>query len=157
MSLSAWLYLVSVAYNIEVILTIIFSIFLVVMFLMCVVKLVTADDPDFGPSIAATKVLNNVWRRWYVVIAFLLLFCLTPDQKTMYLMLGTNYLSTSDIPAKVSQALNYKLDGILVDLKRKEGTSDTEEKTSTSPSIAPIVSPSVLAHQYLKFARNDDD
>jgi len=151
MSLSAWLYLINIVINVEVIMTIIFSIFLVFIFVIGVIKLATLDDPECSVSIVTTNVLRQLIKRWYFVLAFLFFFCLIPRESTMYLMLGSNYLSNSGIPPKVSQALNYKLDDILADLKGK--TKDSP----SAPDEVTSVSPSVLAHQYLKFARNDDD
>ena len=43
---------------------------------------------------------------------------LIPDQKTMYMMASTHYLKKSDIPSKVLEILNHKLDEIIKENKK---------------------------------------
>lgn len=52
-----------------------------------------------------------------------LIFCgflslIFPSQKTMYLMLGSHYLKNSNMPAKIEQVLNKKLDEYLDEEKK---------------------------------------
>ncbi len=45
--------------------------------------------------------------------------CLTPSKSTMYLMIGAKYLSSSEIPPKVLNILNERLDQVLASTKKK--------------------------------------
>jgi hypothetical protein len=55
-----------------------------------------------------------------IFIAFGLISSLIPSKKTMYLMMGAHYLQDSNIPKKVSQALELRLDKYIDELKDKK-------------------------------------
>lgn len=48
-----------------------------------------------------------------------LLCAFIPSEKTMYMMIGARYLQKSNIPSKVEQVINKKLDSYLVEDKRE--------------------------------------
>lgn len=47
----------------------------------------------------------------------ILISMLIPSEKTVYLMLGANYLKNSMLPSKVEMAIEKKIDGYLVEGK----------------------------------------
>lgn len=51
--------------------------------------------------------------KWSIVIGILSLFI--PSQSTMYMMVGTRYLKDSNLPAKVEELFNKKIDELLQD------------------------------------------
>lgn len=55
----------------------------------------------------------------YKIIIFIVISCLIPSQKTMYLMIGANYLKSSELPSKVEIAINKKIDEYLLEENKK--------------------------------------
>lgn len=55
-----------------------------------------------------------------VLIPCLLLLILIPDESTMYLMTATSYINHTNIPIKVQQAIELKLDDEIAKLKDKD-------------------------------------
>lgn len=57
-----------------------------------------------------------------LILPFLaILLCIgiiIPDRKTMYMIASTHYLKKSDIPSKVLEILNHKLDEIIKENKK---------------------------------------
>lgn len=55
------------------------------------------------------------------ITIFILTFieCFIPSEKTMYLMIGANYLEKSGIPTKVEQVINKKLNEYLLEEVKK--------------------------------------
>jgi hypothetical protein len=70
------------------------------------------------------KVLSNTFARlyrksWLIALIFILNVAV-PTKQTMYLMIGSAFLSQSNIPTKVSQALELKLDDVIKELSKKD-------------------------------------
>jgi hypothetical protein len=76
-----------------------------------------SDDVFLDKIFGAWKYIYK--RIWIMIIVFLIVI-ITPTKQTMYLMLGSSYLSQSNIPAKVSAALELKLDDVIQKLKDKD-------------------------------------
>ncbi len=63
----------------------------------------------------------NFWLKSSIVSVFIASFisCFLPSEKTMYLMIGANYLEKSGIPTKVEQVINKKLNEYLLEEVKK--------------------------------------
>lgn len=118
MTLSAWLYIVDVLNSINNMAVIFFIVSGVGLF-------------AFGFASTATIYSSEDWIEWrkkvkkyskliWIPILSLLFFVFLPSEKTMYLMLGSSYLSSTGIPTKVQKALELKLDDVIKDLSKKD-------------------------------------
>ncbi len=75
------------------------------------------DDGDFS------KAWSKVLKTWPFILTMVFASCLFPAKNTMYMMLGASYLQDTNLPKKVSQALEMKLDDYirqLSDVKKDE-------------------------------------
>lgn len=61
------------------------------------------------------------WLKSSIIYFFIASFisCFLPSEKTMYLMIGANYLEKSGIPTKVEQVINKKLNEYLLEEVKK--------------------------------------
>lgn len=70
------------------------------------------------------KFINNSKKNYsrFIKVWLILLFtsCLFPSEKTIYLMLGANYLKTSTLPSKVEMAIEKKIDSYLNEKDEKK-------------------------------------
>lgn len=119
MNLATVLYLVDFIHNLDGIIGIVILFYLLALIPLLFMWLAVEDDPrDSKFSLLQTYkkfILNKAW----VLITAIFLSVVIPTEKTMYLMLGSVYLSKSNLPAKVSQALELKLDDVIKELKKK--------------------------------------
>lgn len=64
------------------------------------------------------KFWSAILKKWWIVALTAVVAVSLPSKSTMYMMLGTSYLQESNLPAKVAQALEMKLDDYLKELKK---------------------------------------
>ena len=138
MTLSTWLYLTGLLSNIDMINSILvtlscFAFFILIIFYF--VLYVNEDDSGKNKFKEFVKLLS---KKWYLFILYIIFACAIPSEKTMYLILGSNYLTSSDVPAKVSKILNLKLDELLADTNKDSSSTSSSKK-------------------YIRFARNGND
>lgn len=62
---------------------------------------------------------KNILKKWWILLLLTIPLILAPSKKTMYLMLGANYLQQSNLPGKVGVALELKLDEYIAELTQK--------------------------------------
>lgn len=122
MKINTALYLTDVAANTDSIFTTIF-VFGVILFIVSIVgKIVCADK-----WIDQNNSFNNLWtsilKKWWILALISLPPIIIPAKHTMYLMMATTYLQESNLPAKVSKALELKLDKYIDEL-----THETKDK-----------------------------
>lgn len=134
MTLTSCLYLVEVISNINDIIGILLLISIVGILVPIIVWGMSfiLDEHHLRDSIY--KVFKLHYKKAWILIILIALNVIIPTKKTMYLMLGTNYLSQSGIPTKVSQALELKLDDIIQELKPKE-SDDGQGKVGQTEDI----------------------
>lgn len=65
------------------------------------------------------KFTSFIKSHMYKIIIFIFIGCLIPSEKTMYLMLGANYLKSSELPSKVELAISKKIDEYLLETKKE--------------------------------------
>jgi MFS family permease len=66
---------------------------------------------------------NYIWfvkKIFWIPLLALLISCFIPSQKTMYLMLGANFIKNSTLPSKVELAIEKRIDQYLADDDKKE-------------------------------------
>ena len=72
---------------------------------------------DNSPDNLASKIFKILAKKWWAFALSVVVAVAIPDKNTMYLMLGTSMLSTSNIPSKVSEAIELKIDSVIKELK----------------------------------------
>jgi len=120
MSLELMLYLVDILASLNVLLFIsiivIFSLFLFIFFQFYPFY----NDFDNNKE-ESFKDIKFCIKRFGIILTVLLpIFILIPSTKTLHLIIGTNYLKESNIPAKVLKVLNNKLDQYIKEDKKNE-------------------------------------
>lgn len=66
------------------------------------------------------SMITSAKRIVYLPILALLITIFIPGETTMYMMMGSSYLSNSQIPSQVSEILNLKLADVIKNLKKEE-------------------------------------
>lgn len=119
MTLSFLLYLTEIIHNIDCILGIISGIAFMTCFGGIFFWCVTNDGyHDKGHAQAYKFLMYLLKKSWiFIIVIFMQIFI--PTKTTMYMMLGSKYLSDSNIPAQVSEILNIKLNDVLKQLKKE--------------------------------------
>lgn len=115
MSLSLLLYIVDVISNMNCLLSLLFFI-ISGSLLVLLIAFVCSDDDDKEKLIT---ILKYIYKKIWICISIVILIIILPSSKTMYLMLGSSYLQNSNIPLKVQQALELKLDDVISELRTK--------------------------------------
>lgn len=119
MGLTGWLYLTDIVHNVNAIFGIIFVVFAVFNIILFFIWFIAiASGEEFSDFIG--NLLKNIWRKWFFIGLFFVTLIITPSQRTMYLMLGSSFLSQSNLPAKVTQVLELKLDDVIKELSEKK-------------------------------------
>lgn len=112
MDITLILYCINLLNNFDEFIALVFIIY----FMFYVIGLAIYSGSD-GENTLLIKILNkNAW----IIILLVITSCFIPSKETMYLMLGTSYLKDSDLPKKVSQAIELKLDSVIKDLKESK-------------------------------------
>jgi heme/copper-type cytochrome/quinol oxidase subunit 2 len=114
MTLTAALYLTDILTSVkEVIVVLAIVGVVVILFASILFFSVESTDSD------ADQQMNSCMRiikKWPYVALLVMLIVILPSKKTMYLMLGATYLQDSNLPTKVSKALELKLDDYIKEL-----------------------------------------
>lgn len=123
MTVTTALYLVDLCENINILLGIFMILGLIALGIACVGRIMCLDeyiDRSGNAKIAWEKII----KKWPVVFVTGLVACLLPLKSTMYMMMASSYLADSHLPAKVSQALEIKLDDYIKELTTKKVHKD---------------------------------
>lgn len=119
MTLTTALYLTDILENLTNCLTALFlSLFFLFIF-CCAAYLICLDEWNDQSNIYKPIYLRIVKKSW-VLIPLLILTIPIPSKKTMYLMLGAHYLQETNLPKKVTQALELKLDEYIEELTKEK-------------------------------------
>ena len=120
MNLTLALYLTDVLISINNIFGFIFIIFMVFTITLSIAFMATRDNYSQEENDIPLSLFKEIYKKLWVIILCIIPILLIPSKTTMYLMLGSNYLSQTNIPSKVSEALNLKLTDIIEELKNKD-------------------------------------
>lgn len=119
MSVILFLYLADMFNNLSGICCIALFIALITLAVLSFMSLNCTGDRDYEKEARAR--VNKLIRLFLkILVPLVLVVIFVPDAKTMYLMMGAEYLNKSDIPVKVEKIINNKLDYYL--------TNDTDAK-----------------------------
>lgn len=119
MSLSFFMYLVDILANLNCFfgLVIIFG-GLILTLGLAILNIMLLHEYNERDKEALKNSINSLKKRIFPFLLVCIISCLIPSQKTMYMMLGANYLQNSTIPPKIMTALELKLDDVIVELKK---------------------------------------
>lgn len=120
MTITLLLYLVEIIHNLDCLIGLIIGTFFVVLCILSFAWLVTNDGYSQEGHEQANNGLKTLFKYSYIPLILLIINIFVPDQKTMYLMLGTSYLQSTNLPVKVSEAIELKIDSIIDELKDKK-------------------------------------
>jgi len=118
MSLVGWLYFVDLFKNVDRLLFLLgfFWALYIIVSLGWTVKGDSYRENVEREKFIYPKMKKSLW----IPISLISISCLFPSTKTMYLMLGASYFQQSNLPSKVSQALELKLDDVIKELKEEK-------------------------------------
>lgn len=116
MNLAAWLYITDLLNNLD-------GIFILCVIFYFAALLIGGICTVEGESSFAKKVIS----KWWIVFLICLFSCFIPSKKTMYLMLGAQYLQNATLPSKVEKILELKLDDIIADFDKAKKNIDDEK------------------------------
>jgi hypothetical protein len=118
MTITTWLYLINIVENINIICGFFFAVLLIFIFVMLITAFFYIDyDIKNSTSIDYLIKLKSIFKLLPYMMLIIGINIIIPDKNTMYMMLGSSYLSRSDVPKKVAEIINYKLEDILTKLK----------------------------------------
>lgn len=118
MTLAQVLYLTSVIENLNSIICIFVFFYIIGSAILAFVYGVMTVSGDEREGIE--KFIKYYYGKLWIFIICLIITILTPSKNTMYLMLGATYLQQSNLPTKVSEVLDLKLDDVIKQLKEKK-------------------------------------
>lgn len=120
MSPELMLYLIGVVNNIDMLATTVFAVTVIVCFIVCICLILKRldcyyEEEQINFYNKLPSILHRVikWSIPSIIITLISIFI--PDEKTMYLMMGSHYLKNSTLPIKVETIIEKKLDRILLD------------------------------------------
>lgn len=120
MTIANLLYLVDLITNINNVCTFIIIVSTIITIVGSFCWIMTNDNYSKDVNGQITIFMKNAYKKCYIPIIATFIFVIVPSQKTMYLMLGASYLQSSNLPKKVSEALEIKLDDVISQLKEKK-------------------------------------
>lgn len=117
MGIEVILYLINLIKNIDLFFSVIIGVsILIILFCLFISLIILSDEAGEWPRTPIYKI-----RKYIIIVPIIILIsCIFPSEKTMYMMIGSHYLKASTIPSKVEQVINKKLDEYLSqDIKKK--------------------------------------
>jgi len=120
MNITLALYLVDIISNLDCILAIIIICIISVILIFIIIYIMALGSYDNHETDKINKLFQWLGSKWWVCLIIISLAIITPSKSTMHLMLGTYYLQSTNLPAKVTEALELKLDDVIADLKGKK-------------------------------------
>lgn len=120
MSLASLIYLVDFLSNLNGALSLILGIILTALAILGVLSSFLYAEEDMHEQL--NKLWFSVLKKSYIVAIIFGLLIVIPSKQSMYLMLGSKYLKDSNVPAKVYDILNLKLDSMINEIRKKDAT-----------------------------------
>lgn len=120
MSLTLLLYLVEISHSIDCLLGFFTVIYILMIGFLSLGWFVSNDGYNEDKNELFGSILKKVSKKSWIFIICLFLQIIIPTKTAMYMMLGSGYLTDSNIPSQVSEILNLKLNNILTDLKKNK-------------------------------------
>lgn len=120
MTLAQILYLTEVVSNVGCVIGFIVLIFGISTVILSFIWGLTTSMDGYSEDSILTVILKKIFSKSWVIGLCLLVGTAIPSKETMYLMLGATYLQQSNLPTKVSEVLDLKLDDVIKQLKEKK-------------------------------------
>lgn len=120
MTLTTLLYLTDLLSNIENVSSTLSILYVVALMVTLLFMALSAISEDEGMQVRSRKTFNILYDRHWIFLIALTINIVIPSEKTIYLMLGTAYLSDTKIPAQVQEALELKLGDVIKTLKAEK-------------------------------------
>lgn len=117
MKLALFLYLTDFFGNLSIMSFLLPLVYFIAITILFFGVVLTCDSYSKCENNLIQIVLKKFVSKWWIVVLAIIICIGVPAQRTMYLILGSIYLSESNLPAKVSQALELKLDDIIKEMK----------------------------------------
>lgn len=119
MNLNTALYLTNIIHHFYCMLILMFLIGLIVLLVAFVGKIFCFHEyTDVDGE--AEKMWTAILKKGWIVLIIAITGIFIPGDRTMYLMLGVSYLQDSNLPTKVSKALELKLDNYIKELSTQD-------------------------------------
>lgn len=118
MNIETMIYLANVFPNVSCLITVSSVVILII---TPIAFIITIDVNDFDEEGKKAKIfvhkylIGNI--KWVFVALFISM--VIPSERTMYLMLGANFLKSSSLPSKVEMAIEKKIDSYLNEGEKK--------------------------------------
>jgi len=126
MNLAFCLYLTDFIQNIGSVTSAIIILFVLAFIGLCFSDVVTSQGDTPKENEKVCKIIQFYKNKLWILAIAVFINAVIPTQKTMYMMLGASYLQTSNLPAKVSEAIDLKLDSVIADLKKTNNWDKNE-------------------------------
>lgn len=120
MSVAIWIYIIEVVNNFNAGLNVIFGFLIATLFIYAIISFFVQGDEDLRESMLKSWVWIS--KKTYILVIVFCVLCIVPSKTSMYLMLGSAYLKDTNVPAKVYEALNLKLDNVINDMRKRDDT-----------------------------------
>lgn len=127
MSITLLLYLVELLHNVDEFSGWVFLIFGLSLGLLSFGWMFSKDMCSTETNGIISGLIKKLWKNSWVLVVAIVISIFVPSQKTMYLMLGTSYLSSTKLPTKVEQALELKLDSVIDELRHDKINKKQQE------------------------------
>lgn len=119
MTLSLLLYLTEIIHNIDLVFGVITTLVILSSFAGVFFWCATNDGYHDKGHAQAYQFLMYLLKKSWILIIVIFIQIFIPTKTTMYMMLGSKYLSDSNIPAQVSEILQIKLNDVLKKIKKE--------------------------------------
>lgn len=119
MTITKMLYLVEIVSNIDCVFGIALLGVLIAVMATLVAWFVTLNEYEEELHKRINKGIKVALGKWWAFALLLTVNIIIPAKSTMYLMLGSTYLQSTNLPSKVSQALELKLDDVIDGFKKE--------------------------------------
>jgi len=120
MNVTTALYLVDVINSIDNLIGVTWTVYIFCMLGLSGMYTLSIIGREEEQKVIFKKILKMFLGKWWLIAISILISLAIPSKNTMYLMLGTSVLSTSNLPAKVTQAIQLKLDAAIKELQPHE-------------------------------------
>lgn len=120
MTITWLLYITSLFENLDCCLSLFCALYLAGWGLLGIGFVITCDGHSESEHEYIKSCIKSLDRKFWIFLITLSLIIFIPGKSTMYLMLGTSYLSSTDIPSQAKEVLELKLSDIIKEFKEKK-------------------------------------
>lgn len=115
MGLAFWLYITDFIANVSALFCVTWLVYLAIIGIFGFIWCLSESDETME---LMSKFIKTLMSYIWIPLLAIVLSVFVPAQRTMYLMLGSSYLSQTNLPEKVSKVLDLKLDSVIDELNK---------------------------------------